>query len=77
MMPMGMHGMPYGQMGMMGMGGPMMGHPMMGNGPPMMHMGMGGPMGMGMMQVVAQPPTLIYSKFCRPCILNYGSPLLG
>jgi len=35
---------------MMGMGGPMMGHPMMGNGPPMMHMGMGmgGPMGMGM-----------------------------
>ena len=34
-----------------GHGRPMMGHPMMGNGPPMMHMGMGGPMGIGMMQV--------------------------
>ena len=50
MMSMGAHGVPFGQMGMMGMGGPMMGHPMMGNGPPMMRlgMGMGGPMGMGM-----------------------------
>lgn len=36
--------MPFGHMGM---GGPMMGHPMMDNGPPMMHMGMPG-MGMGM-----------------------------
>ena len=58
MMSMGMHGMPFGQMGMMGMGGPMMGHPMMGNGPPMMHMGMGGPMGMGMMQVCASAPVI-------------------